>query len=57
MLPACLPNLYVKKYSDLLQPVRAMVFLCASRVSLIKLICYIKNFDALYLIFYIDILF
>ena len=42
MLPACLPNLYIKKYSNLLQPVRVMVFLYATTVSLIKSTFYIK---------------
>ena len=40
---AWLPNLYTKKYSNLLQPVRVMVFMYATAVSLIKLIFYIKN--------------
>ena len=43
VLPTDLPNLYIKKYSNLFQPVRVMVFLYAATVSLIKLIFYIKN--------------
>ena len=43
VLPTDLPNLYIKKYSNLLQPVRVMVFLYATTVSLIKFIVYIKN--------------
>ena len=43
VLPAWLPNLYIKKYSNPLQPVRVMVFLHATTVSLIKCIFYIKN--------------
>ena len=43
VLPAWLPNLYIKKYSNSLQPVRVMVFLYAITVSLIKCMFYIKN--------------
>ena len=43
MLPSDLPNLYINKYSNLLQPVRVMVFLYATTVSLIKFIFYVKN--------------
>ena len=41
VLPAWLPNLYIKKYRNLLQPVRVMGLLYATTVSLIK--SYIKN--------------
>ena len=37
------PNLYIKKYSNLLQPVRVMIFLYPTTISLIKLIFYITN--------------
>ena len=43
VLPTDLPNLYIKKYSNPLQPVRVKVFLYATSVSLIKLIFYIKK--------------
>ena len=42
-LPAWQPNLYIKKYSNRLQPVPVMVFLYATTVSLIKFIFYVKN--------------
>ena len=42
VLPTDLPNLYIRKYSNLLQPVPVMV-LYATTVSLMKLIFYIKN--------------
>ena len=42
VLPACLPNMYIKKYSNLLQSARVMVFLYATAVAL-KLIFDIKN--------------
>ena len=38
-----LSNLYIKKYSNLLQPVRVTIFLYATKVSLLKLIFYIKE--------------
>ena len=43
MLPTDLPDLYIRKYGNLLQSVRVMVFLYATKVLLIKLIFYIKN--------------
>ena len=43
MLLTDLPNLYIKKYGNQLQPVRVMIFLYATTVSLIKSIFYIKN--------------
>ena len=42
-LRADLPNWYIKKYSNLLQPVRVMAFLYTTAVLLITLIFYIKN--------------
>ena len=48
-LPAWLPNLYINKYSNLLQPVRVMIFLYATTISLIKLIFYIKNKETVHL--------
>ena len=44
MLPTDLPNLYIKKYSNLLQlrPERVMIFLYGTTVSLIKLLLRIK---------------
>ena len=38
VLQADLPNLHIKKYSNQLQPVRVMIFLYTTIVSLIKLI-------------------
>ena len=43
VLPSDLSNWYIKKYTNLLQPVRVMVFLSATTVLLITLIFYIKN--------------
>ena len=43
MLLIDLSNLYIKKYSNLLQPVRVTIFLYATKVSLLKLIFYIKE--------------
>ena len=43
VLPTDLPDLYIRKYGNLLQSVRVMVFLYATKVLLIKLIFYIKN--------------
>ena len=43
MLLIDLSNLYIKKYSNLLQPVRVRIFLYATKVSLLKLIFYIKE--------------
>ena len=43
VLSTDLPNLYIKKYSNRLQPVRFMIFLYATTVSLTKLIFYIKK--------------
>ena len=43
MLQTCLPNLYMEKYSNVLQTVPVMAFLYATRISLAKLIFYIKN--------------
>ena len=43
VLPTDLPNLYINKYTNLLHPVRVIVFLYATKVSLIKLIFYIEN--------------
>ena len=43
VLPTDLSNLSIKKYSNLIQPVRVMVFLYATTVSLIKLMFHIKN--------------
>ena len=40
VLPTDLPNLYIKKYSNVL---RFMIFLFATTVSLTKLIFYIKK--------------
>ena len=51
MLATDLPNLYTKKYSNLLQTVRVMIFLYATTVSLIKLMFYIKNKKNGYLFF------
>ena len=42
-LPTDLPDWYIKKYSNLLQPVRATVFLYATAALLITLIFYFKN--------------
>ena len=47
MLLTDLPNLYIKKYGNLLQPVRVKIFLYATTVSLIKSIFYFKNKTAL----------
>ena len=52
MLATDLPNLYTKKYSNLLQTVRVMIFLYATTVSLIKLMFYIKNKKNGYLFFF-----
>ena len=43
VLPACLPNLYIKKWNNPLQPVWVMFFLQATTFSLLKLIFYTKN--------------
>ena len=49
VLPTDLPNWYIKKYSNLLQPVRVMAFLYATTVLLITMIFYVKNKKTVYL--------